>query len=162
MLKSFQGDDITDKHIVQQYYYLYVYRTIRLILISIGLTYFIGGSWFYISQQMSEAYDAEGKDQSQMLRGGTWYKSNDIESLDLASQVVYSQYFALTVLSTVGYGDYYPVGLIEMILGILVEIGGVYFFSYVMGQLQHIGVDYDSKLGLINDKEGLERWLIEL
>jgi hypothetical protein len=83
MLKSFQGDQVTDKSIVQQYYWLYVYRTIRLILISFALTYFFGCSWYYISKTMSDRFDEDDIDQSQMLRGGTWYKNFGIEDIDL-------------------------------------------------------------------------------
>lgn len=97
-----------------------------------------------------------------MLRGGTWYSLFGIGALSLAEQVVYSQYFALTILSTVGYGDMFPVSNLEMILGVLIEIGGVWFFSYIMGQLQNIVADYDAKLGLFNEKDSLERWLVDL
>ena len=83
MLKSFQGEKITDKNIVQQYYWLYIYRTIRLILISFALTYFFGCSWFYMSKTISDSFDDDGMDQAEMLRGGTWFKSFGIETKDL-------------------------------------------------------------------------------
>lgn len=41
-------------------------------------------------------------------------------------------YFALTTLSTVGYGDYVPISSLEMISTVIVMLGGVAFFSYIM------------------------------
>jgi voltage-gated potassium channel len=41
-------------------------------------------------------------------------------------------YFILTTLSTVGYGDYYPVSIIEKILGSIIMFCGVTFFSIMM------------------------------
>ena len=41
-------------------------------------------------------------------------------------------YYALTTLSTVGYGDYYPVSVAEKIFGSIIQIFGVTFFSILM------------------------------
>lgn len=41
-------------------------------------------------------------------------------------------YYALTTLSTVGYGDYYPSSIAEKILGSILQIFGVTFFSILM------------------------------
>lgn len=43
-------------------------------------------------------------------------------------------YFILTTLSTVGYGDYYPVAIVEKIIGSLIMFCGVTFFSMLMGK----------------------------
>ena len=42
-------------------------------------------------------------------------------------------YFIFTTLTTVGFGDYYPVGNIERLFGIPLMFFGVMIFSYVMG-----------------------------
>ena len=44
-------------------------------------------------------------------------------------------YFTFTSLSTVGFGDYYPITNNERILGAFVLLGGVAIFSYTMGEL---------------------------
>jgi hypothetical protein len=46
--------------------------------------------------------------------------------------MVIVSYFALTTLSTVGYGDYYPISTNEMIIAIFFMLGGIAFFSYIM------------------------------
>jgi hypothetical protein len=41
-------------------------------------------------------------------------------------------YYALTTLSTVGYGDFSPVSIAEKIVGAVIQIFGVTFFSVLM------------------------------
>ena len=41
-------------------------------------------------------------------------------------------YYALTTLSTVGYGDYSPCSIAEKIVGAVIQIFGVTFFSVLM------------------------------
>jgi len=47
-------------------------------------------------------------------------------------------YFAFTTLSTVGFGDYYPVSNTERAVGSMVLLGGVAVFTYFMGALIEI------------------------
>lgn len=75
---------------------------------------------------------------------------------------VTSVYFSLTVLSTVGYGDYYPISNIEMLTALVVMLGGVAFFSYIMGNLLEIFKNYESKMGIVDRKGDLDHWIISL
>lgn len=54
------------------------------------------------------------------------------------TQAIIVCYFALTTLSTVGYGDYFPVSIAEMIVGILFMLVGIVFFSQIMGSFIEI------------------------
>lgn len=49
-----------------------------------------------------------------------------------------SCYFSITTLSTVGYGDLYPISSAEQIVGIIIMLGGVAFFSFIMGSFIEI------------------------
>lgn len=49
ILKAFQGDTTNDKAIVKANVTLYVYRVIRLIIIALVITFFLGCLWFRIS-----------------------------------------------------------------------------------------------------------------
>jgi voltage-gated potassium channel len=71
-------------------------------------------------------------------------------------------YFALTTLSTVGYGDYYPNSDVEMIITSIVMLGGVAFFSYIMGNFIDIISNYEKKMGGVNKTEELDEWIIGL
>ena len=50
-----------------------------------------------------------------------------------SEKLVTSAYFAITTLSTVGYGDMYPISEMEKVVVVLVMLSGVAFFSYIMG-----------------------------
>ena len=62
---------------------------------------------------------------------------------DVFTQVIIVCYFALTTLSTVGYGDLYPVSMREMLLGICFMLIGIVFFSKIMGNFIEIIQEYD-------------------
>jgi voltage-gated potassium channel len=47
-------------------------------------------------------------------------------------------YFAFTTLSTVGFGDMYPVNDAERVLCVVIFLFGVSMFSYVLGNFQDI------------------------
>lgn len=49
ILKAFQGDTSNDKAIVKANLSLYVYRVVRLIIIALVITFFLGCLWFRIS-----------------------------------------------------------------------------------------------------------------
>lgn len=70
-----------------------------------------------------------------------------------------SCYFALTTLSTVGYGDLYPVSTLEMIFGIFIMLCGVAFFSFIMSSFIEIISNYDKKMGAIDKGTELHNWM---
>lgn len=45
-------------------------------------------------------------------------------------------YFVMTTLTTVGYGDFTPQTNLEKVVGIVIMILGIAFFSYIMGNNQ--------------------------
>ena len=47
-------------------------------------------------------------------------------------------YFSLTTLSTVGYGDLYPISISEIVLGICYMLIGIVIFSQIMGSFIEI------------------------
>lgn len=53
-------------------------------------------------------------------------------------------YFAFTTLSTVGFGDYYPKGDVERLVGGFVMLFGVAIFSYIMGKFIEILEKYQA------------------
>jgi len=62
----------------------------------------------------------------------------------------------------VGYGDLYPISNIERMVTILIQLGGVAFFSYIMGNFIDIMGNYDKKMGNIDKSSDLDEWLILL
>ena len=77
-------------------------------------------------------------------------------------QLLVSCYFALTTLSTVGYGDYFPISSEERIFAVIIMLGGVAFFSYIMGSFIEIISNYEQKMGNIDYSSNLHEWIHQL
>ena len=61
------------------------------------------------------------------------YKDNwDIINLNLKDSLIVSTYFALTTLSTVGFGDYYPIANAERAVGALLLYFGQAGFNFLV------------------------------
>ena len=71
-------------------------------------------------------------------------------------------YFALTSLSTVGFGDLYPRNDYERILGSVMLLGGVSCFSFVLNELSYMISNIKFLNGEIEYKEELEQFFIML
>lgn len=111
---------------------MYAYKIIRLIIIAIIITYFVGCSWYFISNELNPSGTEE-----------TFVKVFGLEEASDYRKVIVSCYFALTTLSTVGYGDYFPISNLERIIAIFIMLCGVAFFSYIMGSFIAIISNYD-------------------
>ena len=74
------------------------------------------------------------------------------EGFDNQRRLIISCYYALTTLSTVGYGDYFPISNKERLVAIFVMLMGVAFFSYIMGNFIEIISNYDKKMGEVVNK----------
>jgi hypothetical protein len=83
-------------------------------------------------------------------------------------RVIISCYFALTTLSTVGYGDYFPISNFERVFAILIMLFGVAFFSFIMGNLIYILeeiqniTNFEKKTGSEDKSGALYNWLVLL
>ena len=132
LLKSFEkegGGD--DQWIVQQYFILYIYNICRLIIIALMITYFIGCIIYFISGELNTEQDrTEGK---------TFIQEFGLGDLKSDTQrVILCCYFALTMLSTVGYGDYYPISDREKVASVIIMLACVAIFSFIMNSFMEI------------------------
>ena len=62
----------------------------------------------------------------------------DMTSYDGFDSTALSMYFALTSLSTTGFGDLYPVTDFERIVIAFMLLVGVAMFSYILGELRYM------------------------
>lgn len=67
-------------------------------------------------------------------------------------------YFAITTLSTIGFGDFHPVSVLEKVIIAPILLFGVAVFSFIMGQFISILMNY-KKLWIVGDGRGLQKWL---
>ena len=71
-------------------------------------------------------------------------------------------YFAMTSLSTIGFGDMYPVNDFERLLGSFMLLSGVAVFSMVMSQLSFMVANMDMLNGEQEDDDQLESFFVLL
>ena len=79
------------------------------------------------------------------------------EPVDTASALCKCMYYSLTTLSTVGYGDFSPVSIMEKIFGSIIQIFGVTFFSILMNKFQDIVVSGKGGGDGLNEQK-LQQW----
>lgn len=92
----------------------------------------------------------------------TWvqyYDNWDVKSMSNLNKVLASTYFACTSLSTVGFGDYYPVSDVERLVGSFYMLFGVAIFSYFMGELTEMIVKYNRLDNEVEEEEDLDKFL---
>ena len=95
------------------------------------LTYFIATIFYFISSEFNTEED--------MKSGQTfnaYFKLDDLETSYMRLQ--YVLYFALSILSTVGYGDFVPISNIEMISVCFFMVCGVYLFTFIMSMFDNM------------------------
>ena len=151
---------------------LYAYKVFRLIILAFTITYFLGCTWFFISDgEYHESCKEVNHDigcwtppdlPDVIYNNQTWYHKYELEDRGLSGKVVISLYFALTTLSTVGYGDIFPISQFERITAVVVMMLGVAFFSYIMGNFIEIISNIHSKMGGVDRSTELEKWITSL
>ena len=79
-----------------------MYNLFRLIIIACFITYGTGCLFYFMSEKLNYAKDLES--------GNTFILSHGFEDLPSpGGRLIKVSYFHLTTLSTVGYGDLYPI-----------------------------------------------------
>lgn len=155
ILKATQKEDPDDNEIEREYFIMYIYNIFRLVIISLMITYFIGCNVYFVSNEFNSDADIENM-KTFILNFGIDEYQSDLHRLIVCC------YYALTMLSTVGYGDYYPISNLEMIMTVILMLAGVAFFSFIMGNFMEIIAQYEEKMGIPDNMPKLNNWLISL
>lgn len=71
-------------------------------------------------------------------------------------------YFMMTSLSTVGFGDFYPVSDFERLIGSLILLAGVSVFSYTMMKLSDMIINFNELMGENMDQQEIEDFMTAL
>lgn len=79
---------------------MFIYEILRLIIIAVLLVYFIGSVCYLLSDKLNDAHIHDNQ---------TFIKTFQLDIHNLWEKLIICCYFSLTMLSTVGYGDFYPV-----------------------------------------------------
>ena len=94
-------------------------------------TYFVGSYWYIFSLTIDHL-NLDNHDREDLDSFAFYNENWDIKSQTSARQSLISMYFAFTSLSTVGFGDYYPVSDTERLCGSIILLSGVAMFSYIL------------------------------
>jgi len=96
-------------------------------MLTILLTYFTGCFFYFFADNINQDYDTKARN--------TFITYYDLDSKEINDRyrLLSTSYFAITTLSTVGYGDFYPISNVEKLFVISLMFGGITFFSYVLG-----------------------------
>ncbi|POM66334.1 Potassium/sodium hyperpolarization-activated cyclic nucleotide-gated channel [Phytophthora palmivora] len=119
-------------------------RLLKLLAPVMIIAHYVGCLWYYISADRS-ADDA-------------WWGNRNLYFEDpdsILSKYIASIYWAITTMTTVGFGDIYPVNDIEKGFCILVLISGTTLFAYVVGTV--IEVASNSKSLMNREHEMVQR-----
>ena len=73
--------------------------------------------------------------------------------------MVTSCYYALTTLSTVGYGDLFPKSRPEKVFGMFMMLGGVAFFAFLMDTFIEIIQNFGQNFGPVEKTFELHNWM---
>lgn len=92
----------------------------------------------------------------------TFYYQFDLENKDKFDVIIISWYYSMTTLTTVGYGDYYPISNTEIFVAVCYMLCGVVFFSYIMSSVIEIINNQQKKMSLEDKSQGLRNWLTVL
>jgi potassium voltage-gated channel Eag-related subfamily H protein 8 len=156
VITSFFANKNRKERIMIQYLLVYSYKIFRLIIIAIVVTYFTGCFWFLFGRRANSDADMASEDGTFNLANGVDMNNPDVSDYD---RMILSCYFALTTLSTVGYGDMNPKSTNEMIFGIGIMLCGVAFFSFIMGSFIEIISNFNQQTGTKDEGTDLHQWL---
>ena len=132
--------------------------------------YFVGQYWLIFVQvgyMIQHGVDEDHDEELELMNYSqfTSFISNDgwdIKEKTSFDQVIIATYFALTSLSTVGLGDFYPISDIERLMGSFVLLAGVCMMSYVLSSLRFMIKNIDKLNGEFEQRDELENFFIML
>lgn len=141
----FMCEDTNEDHnqILQKLVVGSLYNIIYLTLYIAALTYLVGIMWciligYSINNWTPDSFKASDDFDNFFLSFGIDMSyANQEGIMDFENSFLHQTttfiYFAFTTLSTVGFGDYYPVSSFEHLSGSVLLLAGVATFSYIMG-----------------------------
>lgn len=118
--------------------YLQLYKIFRLVILIFGSSYFLGILWHIYCVDIITTEWVDPKDKSlgsikPNFRTTMLFHDTPGEDVTEYDMLVRVWYFAITTLSTIGYGDYHPVSTEERMMASLILMFGVAIFSFIMG-----------------------------
>lgn len=114
-------------------------RLIAALFVVCIIIHFVACMWYFMARMNDFSPD-------------TWVVRNDLQDASQGVLYLTSVYFAVTTLTTVGYGDVTPHTDSELVLCMIWMMFGVGFYSFVVGTLSSVLTSMDTKSVLLNSK----------
>ena len=122
----------------------------QLVMKMVFISHLLGCGWFYVT-----LHPAEGDT--------TWvieYDGGSAAEGPVGKQYLMSLYWALTTLTTVGYGDITPTSDIERQYATIALLVGAMVFAYLIGEIGGLIATFDRQAVLVEEKmDGVKEYL---
>ena len=148
---------------------IYLKNLMRIVSLIIRITiivYLSGNAWFIVVSLQTDAiltesavHDANFSEEdipTTFFHNDNWELTDHI---DAYRSILIQMYFMMTSLSTVGFGDYYPVNDFERVIGSAILLTGVTVFSYIMSKLADMIINFNKLTGESNDQQDIEKFM---
>ena len=148
-------------HIIQYDNMLkHILKISGLVINTCVITYVLGCFWYRMSDRIKLGDDVDTFITKFFEKKGTdsYISREEIPDFE---KLIFSCYFILTTLSTVGYGDFFPVSILEKIVGSLIMFCGLTFFSILMNEFVSIILELKGD-NQTDDERKLNKWMLLL
>lgn len=116
------------------------------------IVYIIANGWF-IMIRLESVFGVKHHDGDVLfptfIANEQWNIADDLMNYH---GIIIQIYFMMTSLSTVGFGDYYPVNDFERMIGSIILLNGVAVFSYIMMKLADMIINFNVLNGEQSDE----------
>lgn len=129
-------------------------KIFKLLMVIVNLCYFLGLIWLQVCYITRKYLISENADNQETFLD--YYELDNHSDYELA---VLGTYYALTSLSTVGFGDFAPRSNIERIYITFVLLFCGPIFSYFLGTFMEIIEQYQAFKKDLDDRDQLERFI---
>lgn len=142
VVRGFEPAEADINQIVNRDSIMFAYSMLRLCIILLLLTYGFGCVQYFMSDMLNSDEAVEA--------GATLIETYSMRKNSDSDNLVTIWYFALTTLSTVGYGDYAPVSSLEMLAVVVVQLCGVAIFSFIMDSFMQLMANFQRRIGIVD------------
>ena len=125
----------------------FMIRLVKAIIAVFLLSYIIGMSWYIFTEM--EMHSGNQKDMDHFMKENkdlcnessveeSFIKDFELYNKSVAQNTIIMVYYSITTISTVGFGDYYPVNNFERLIIIFIMIFGVSIYGLFLGIFQEM------------------------